>query len=64
MSIAATANRTADQFAPRIEALIAQADDDGLSVIDQIEVLDRIVKAMKDALTSDAAEPVKDGEDQ
>ena len=47
---------TADQFAAGIETLIAQADDDGLSVIDQIEVLDRIVKAMKDALTSPAAE--------
>jgi hypothetical protein len=50
---------TADQFAARIEALIAEADDDGLSVVDQIEVLDRIVKAMKDA-----AESPKDGGDQ
>ena len=47
---------TPDQFAAGIEALIAQADDAGLSVIDQIEVLDRIVRAMKDALTSDEAE--------
>ena len=53
---AAGGHMTADQFAAGIGALIAQADDDGLSVIDQIEVLDRIVKAMKDALTSGAAE--------
>ena len=47
---------TADQFAAGIEALIVQADDDGLSVIEQIEILDRIVKAMKVALASDSEE--------
>jgi hypothetical protein len=47
---------TADQFAARVEALVAEADDAGLSVLGQIEVLDRIVKAMKDALASDAAD--------
>jgi hypothetical protein len=43
---------TADEFAALIEVVLAQADDGGLPVEEQIEVLERIAKAMKDALGS------------
>jgi hypothetical protein len=41
---------TADEFAALIELVLARADDGGLPVELQIEVLERIAKAMKDAL--------------
>lgn len=42
---------TPDQFASHIEAVLAEADDGGLSIEEQIAVLERIVEAMRDALT-------------
>jgi tetrahydromethanopterin S-methyltransferase subunit B len=41
---------TADEFAALIEVLLAQADNGGLPIEEQIEVLERIVKAMRESL--------------
>jgi hypothetical protein len=43
---------TAEQFAALIEAIIAEANDRGMPIEEQIEVLERIAKAMRDALGS------------
>jgi hypothetical protein len=42
---------TDEEFATMIQAALADADDGGLSVEVQIEVLDQVVQAMRDALT-------------
>lgn len=41
---------TAEQLAALIEALLVEADNGGISVEEQIEILERIAKAMKDGL--------------
>jgi hypothetical protein len=41
---------TADEFAALIEVLLVQADNGGLPVEEQIEVLERIAKAMRESL--------------
>jgi hypothetical protein len=41
---------TAEDFAILIEALLVEADNNGLPIEDQIAVLERIVEALKSAL--------------
>lgn len=42
---------TDEEFATMIQPALADPDDGGLSVEVQIEVLDQVVQAMRDALT-------------
>jgi hypothetical protein len=42
---------TPEDFAVRIEALLVEAEKDGMPVEDQIAVLERIVEALKAGLT-------------
>jgi hypothetical protein len=42
---------TADQFTAVIEAVLAIADDRGLSHEEQIKVLEELIEAMREALT-------------
>ena len=42
---------TADEFAALIETTLAEADDGGLSIEAQIQVIQRIVDATREALT-------------
>jgi hypothetical protein len=41
---------TVEDFAILVEALVVEADNNGLSIEDQIAVLERIVEALKGAL--------------
>ena len=43
---------TAEDFAVLIDALLVEADNDGMPVEDQIAVLERIVEALKTGLAS------------
>jgi hypothetical protein len=42
---------TSDQFAAVIEAVLAMADDRGLSIEEQIKVLEELTEAMGEALS-------------
>lgn len=42
---------TPDEFAALVEVVLAKADDEGLPIEEQIEILERITEAMREALT-------------